>query len=195
MLKKSVAELATCIALLRNGFINWMGGVFIELYEGYLWHFAYVLQMRLRHLIQAINRQNCNPLFHSCPFSSARGWRPHWPFVSDNFVLFMPRPVCPALCWPPASLISDQCITVGGRQDTKGAHSQSAPWRNLFIYFKTKFNHSADVMGNLFKIASPPAIPWQLALMWQTWHVQQKILGFPNCTHTKTARHAANIMI
>ena len=67
MLQKSAAELAIHNALLRIGFINWMGGVFTVLYEEHLWHFAYVLQMRLRHLIQAINQQNCNPLFHFSP--------------------------------------------------------------------------------------------------------------------------------
>ena len=53
-----------------------------------LWHFALVLQMRLRLLIQAINRPNCNPLFHLAFLPSQEGGV-FTNLSQDNFVLFV----------------------------------------------------------------------------------------------------------
>ena len=60
-----------------------------------LWHFAFVLQMRLRHLIQAINRPNCNPLFHLMAFlPSQEGGVFMDTFFPNHFVLFVSVALC-----------------------------------------------------------------------------------------------------
>ena len=104
-----------------------------------LWHFAFVLQMRLRHLIQAIIRPICNPLFHLAFLPSQEGGV-FTNLSQDNFVLFVS-------CLYLSRFVLTTCIF-----DTRPMH-HSGGWTRYQGYQQTaKFSQSAAV-SNPFKLA------------------------------------------